>query len=80
MIYRKTCIQNEEYAQISISNNAMNMKRKGGDDIVQLGMSKKVKQLNESSNNSCSILNEDNITVSENNYDRTESYKYYTEN
>ena len=73
-------IQSEEDTQLGISDNVINMKRKWGDDIVQLGMFKKVKQLNESSNNLCSILNEDNIIVSENSYDRIESYNYYKEN
>ena len=58
----------------------MNMKQKGGYDIVQVGMSKKVKQINKIGNSLSSVLNEDNITVSENNYDRTEIYKYYSEN
>ena len=52
------------------------MKRKRGDDFEQIGIFKKVNKLNERSNNLYSSLNEDNITVSEKSYDRTESYNY----
>ena len=45
-----TCIQSEEDTLLDISNNVFNMKQKCGDDMLQLGILKKVKQLNESTN------------------------------
>ena len=74
-------IQNKEPMQCSTSNSQItDMKRKGETNMMLLKNSKKVKNVSVHTKKPSLATNEEIQTMSEDNYDRKESYKYYKQN